>query len=242
MKKLAIAGLTMLFVGVSAMSAVAEKIPNDTPPNPSDSPGTCPAGTPEYKQLSSPTLNLAIPDGSPTGVTTPPLQFPPDGTTLNDVLFDIGIVHTWIGDLNVRVSYDHDCSPGTPAFGPVSLMCRQQLAGCPVDMCCGCSGDLVSAGGVRYRFGLIGSTKEIAATGQCPTTIPGGCYRHADESAFGLSVFSGLRKDGCWTMFLQDGAGADVGTLQNWIVYMRNNQTTAVEPSTWGAVKAGYAL
>lgn len=239
MKKLAIAGLTMLFVGASAMSAFADKIPSQGPPtNPTDSPGTCP--TDGYKSISSPALNLAIPDGSPAGVTTPPLQLPPDGSTILDVVVDLGISHTWIGDLNVQLTYDHDCSAGTAPFGPVSLMCRQQLAGCPVDMCCGCSGDL---GTGRYVFGTNGSTKEIAADANgCPAAIPAGCYRSAVESQFTFSVFSGLRKDGCWRLFLQDGAGADLGTLRDWKVSVANQQTTAVESSTWGAVKHGFAL
>jgi len=239
MKKLAIAGLTMLFVGVTAMSALADKVPSQGPPtNPTDSPGQCPVTG--YKSVSA-VVNLSIPDGSPVGVTTPPLQLAPDGSTILDVVVDLGITHTWIGDLNVQLTYDHDCSAGTPAFGPVSLMCRQQLAGCPVDLCCGCSGDLV--GGARYVFGTNGSTKEISADAQaCPATIPAGCYRQATESAFTFSVFSGLRKDGCWRLFLQDGAGADVGVLADWKVSVANQQTTAVESSTWGAVKAGYGL
>jgi hypothetical protein len=238
MKKLAIAGLTMLFIGATAMSALAEKIPNDTPPNPTDNPGQCP--TDGYKSITG-TTNLGIPDGDPTGVVTPPLTLPDDGSTILDVVVDLGITHTWIGDLNVKLNYDHDCAPGTPAFGPVALMCRQQLAGCPVDMCCGCSGDLLAGG--RYVFGTNGATKEIAADAQgCPTTIPFGCYRPAVESQFTFSVFSGLRKGGCWTLSLQDGAGADVGGLSNWKLSVANQQTTAVEPSTWGAVKAGFAL
>lgn len=237
MKKLAIAGLTMLFVGATAMSAVAEKIPNEFPPNPADAPGQCP--TDGYKFAQSPTLNLAIPDGSPVGVTTPPLTLAPDGTTILDVVVSMNITHSWIGDLNVALSYDHDCTPGTAPFGPVSVMCRQQLAGCPVDNCCGCSGDLAGT----YVFGTNGATKEIAATAaQCTAVIPTGCYRSAVESAFSFSVFSGLRKDGCWTLSLQDGAGLDTGTLQSWRISVANQQTTAVEPSTWGAVKAGFNL
>jgi subtilisin-like proprotein convertase family protein len=239
MKKLAIAGLTMLFVGMSAMSAFAEKTSSQGPPtNPTDNPGQCPVTG--YKTASA-TVGLSIPDGSPAGVTTPPLSLPADGSTILDVVVDLGITHTWIGDLNVQLTYDHDCAAGTPAFGPVSLMCRQQLAGCPVDGCCGCSGDLTA--GTRYVFGTNGSTKEISADAQgCPTVIPGGCYRQATESAFNFSVFSGLRKDGCWRLFLQDGAGADVGVLADWKVSVANQQTTAVEAATWGSVKAGYAL
>ena len=58
MKKLAIAGLTMLFVGVSAMSAFADKIPSQGPPtNPTDSPGQCP--TTGYKSINS---GIIMPD------------------------------------------------------------------------------------------------------------------------------------------------------------------------------------
>jgi len=116
-------------------------------------------------------------------------------------------------------------------------MCRQQLAGCPVDGCCGCDSDL----GGQYVFGTNGATKEIAADGQCPfPSIPNGCYREAVESQFSFSVFSGLRKDGCWTLHLQDGAFLDTGALAGWTISVANQQTTAVESSTWGAVKAGF--
>jgi hypothetical protein len=240
MKKLAIAGLTMLIVGTTAMSALAEKIPHETPSDPTDTPGNCvPAN---YKQILR-VENLQIPDGNPTGVNTPPAILPDDGSTITDVQLSLNMSHTWIGDLNVQLLYDHDCTPGTPPFGPVSVMCRQQLAGCPVDMCCGCSGDLIN--GLNYQFANTGngSTKEIAADSQgCPTTIPAGCYTAAVESQFTFSVFSGLRKGGCWFMHLQDGAGADVGSLNTWTLFVKNQQTTAVESSTWGAVKAGFTL
>jgi subtilisin-like proprotein convertase family protein len=236
MKKLAIAGLTMLFVGATAMSALAEKIPSQGPTNPTDNPGQCP--TDGYKSATS-TQTLTIPDGNPVGVTTTQLQLPPDGTTILDVVVSLGISHTWIGDMNVALNYDHDCTPSTPPIGPVSVMCRQQLAGCPVDDCCGCDGDL----GGQYVFGTNGASKEIAADVQgCPISIPNGCYRQADESLFNFSVFSGLRKDGCWTLHLQDGALQDLGVLSGWRISVANQQTTAVEASTWGAVKAGYAL
>ena len=238
MKKLAMLGLTALFACTTAMAVLAEKIPNETPPNPSDNPGQCP--TDGYKFRRSTDLFLGVPDGSPVGVQTPPLQLPPDGATVLDVVVDMAFEHTWIGDMNIKLYYDHDCSPSSIPFGPVSLLCRQQLAGCPVDGCCGCSGDMFLFG--RYAFGTNGPTKEIAAAAQgCPAEIPFGCYRQAVESQFTFSVFSGLRKDGCWYLDLQDGAGADEGTLQNWQINIANAQTTAVENATWGAVKAGFA-
>jgi len=236
MKKLAIAGLTMLLVETAAMSALAEKIPNDSPPNPSDTPGECPVVG--YKVVTSSVLNLTIPDGNPAGVTTPPIQFNPDGTTIVDVVAELAIAHTWVGDLNVRLFYDHDCTPGTAPFGPVSLLCRQQLPGCPVDMCCGCSGDLSFT--ETYFWGTNGPNKEMAAGNQCPTAIAGGCYLVASESQFTFPLFSGLRKDGCWSLNLQDGADLDVGMLQSWKIHVANQTTTAIEPSSWGAVKAGF--
>jgi hypothetical protein len=237
MKKLVIAALACLFAATFAGGALAAKVPNETPPNPSDNPGQCP--TTGYKFLRSPELFLSVPDGTPVGVTTPPLQLPPDGSTILDVVMDMEFEHTWIGDMNIKLFYDHDCSVATPPFGPVSVLCRQQLAGCPVDGCCGCSGDMFLGG--RFVFGTNGATKEIAADAQgCPSVIPYGCYRPAVESQFTFSVFSGLRKDGCWYLDLQDGAGADEGLLANWQINVANQQTTAVESSTWGAVKAGY--
>lgn len=235
MRKLAIVGLTSLLVGASALASFAEKIPGPGDPLPPDSPGQC--NTQGYKFQRSAQLNLNIPDNDPAGVTTPPLTVAGTGT-IADVVVSLEISHTYVGDLNVKLFYDHDCQPATPAFGPVALLCRQQLAGCPLGDCCGCSGDLLSGG--RYDFGTIGSSKELAAAGQCPGVIPFGCYKPALESQFTLDVFAGLPKNGCWSMNLQDGAGIDLGVLYNWEVRILNEVSTAVESSTWGAIKAGY--
>ena len=240
MKKLAIAGLTMLFVGATAMSALAEKIPNETPGDPSDNPGNCVLEG--YKQILVTENPLTIPDGDPNGVNSSVANLPDDGSTITDVSVSLNMSHTWIGDLNLQLLYDHDCTAGTPPFGPVSLMCRQQLAGCPVDGCCGCSGDLLN--GASYQFSTnAAATKEIAAdAAQCTASIAPGCYRSAVESQFTFSIFSGLRKGGCWYLHAQDGAGADTGSIQTWRLYLKNQQTTAVESATWGSVKAGFTL
>ena len=85
-----------------------------------------------------------------------------------------------------------------------------------------------------------------ACTAVCPAGVHMDplqvAFRSAVESQFAFTIFSGMRKGGCWYLHAQDGAGADTGSIQTWRLYVKNQQVTAVEPSTWGAVKAGFTL
>jgi subtilisin-like proprotein convertase family protein len=236
MKASAIAVLTLLLIGATPLVSLAEKPSNEDPGAP-DSPGNC--SVQGYKCTRSPQLNLDIPDDDPAGVFTDCIVVvPPGPDPIVDVVVSIEFSHTYIGDMNVQLFYDP--GDGSPLLGPVSLMCRQQVPGCPLDasMGFGCSGDLLQGG--RYVFGTVGATKEIAAAGQCPSVLPFGCYREASESSNPLSVFNGASKNGCWFLHLQDGAGADLGVLYNWEVCLLNDGATPVEASTWGAIKATY--
>jgi len=235
MKTSAIAGLTLLLIGATALVSFAAKDSNEDPGGP-DSPGNC--SVQGYKCTRSPQLNLEVPDDDPAGVYTDCIVVVPAGPDpIVDVVVSIEFSHTYIGDMNVELYYE---PAGEPVLGPVALMCRQQVPGCPLDdsQGFGCSGDLLAGG--RYVFGTTGATKEIAAAGQCPPALPFGCYRAASDSPYPLSIFNGANKNGCWFLHLQDGAGADLGVLYNWEVCLLNEGGTPVEASTWGAIKATY--
>jgi hypothetical protein len=65
---------------------------------------------------------IAVPDNNPAGVTTPAIQFAADGSTIADVVIDILMTHTWIGDIVATVQYDETCDGTVDATSVV--ICR----------------------------------------------------------------------------------------------------------------------
>jgi hypothetical protein len=208
-----------------AFSAGAQKIPNDSgdPVIPiqdcdiTDYKGYCLPGT----FLDCDSLLLG------------PMEVVDDGQTIADVVLELRIFQTWVGDLKVLLYYDVDCD-GTPDVGPVSALCRPQLDGCPSDGCCGCSGDVEGS----YLFSDNGTVP--LAEGDCPTVLPQGCYTPAIESEYPFSVFNGLRKGGCFWLYIVDGACADPTDLFEWCVWTLNEPPTPTQETTWGQIKNIY--
>ncbi len=221
MKKAAIVALLLVFGVFSA--ANAQKIPNDTGTNTAiDCDVT---GYKSYERTGS----WAIPDANPAGVLIGPLQTESDGTTIADVIVDISMSHTWIGDLIFTVQYDMDCDGDVDA--EAHPLCRHQLTGCPVDNCCGCSGNLSG----MYMF----DDDESSIENVCPTTFAPGCYG-PDFDGNMLSAFDGLPKGGCFWFLLQDGAGGDTGTVSAISVHLLNEGGTPTEKTSWSQIKAIY--
>jgi subtilisin-like proprotein convertase family protein len=188
--------------------------------------GYCPLDN--YKGLKF-DANVSIPDNTPAGIDVGPIVFPPDGTTILDVVVDLGITHTWVGDLIVTLTHV------SPACGvqSVDLINRPRV---PEFSTVGCSGNLV--GPDKYFFG----TGALEALGEerCTVTLPPACYAVAPENANGLMVFRGCPKDGEWWLHVSDNAGGDLGTIVNFSVHLLNEGPVAVEQASWGSVKAGY--
>lgn len=174
-------------------------------------------------------VNQPIPDFNPAGITVGPIVFPPDGSTILDLVVDLGISHTWAGDLIVTLS--HTGPGGTQS---VNLIDRP---GYPLTAF-GCSGDLVSTTVNKYYFG----TGNLAILGEstCPVTIPTQCYAVAPENANGLLAFRGVPKDGEWWLTVSDNASLDTGTLLNFSVHVLNDGPVSVETTSWGSAKASY--
>ncbi len=187
---------------------------------------TCPIDG--YKGLKY-EVNQPIPDAVPAGITAGPIVFPPDGSTILDVVVDLGITHTWVGDLVVTLTHIGPC--GTQS---VRLVDRP---GVPQSTF-GCSGDLIGGTANKYYFG----TGNLAAMGEqtCPAQIPLQCYAVAPENANGLLVFRNCPKDGEWFLNVSDNASLDVGTLINFSVHVLNDGPVSVESASWGSVKADY--
>ncbi len=168
-----------------------------------------------------------MPDANPAGATFGPLATA--GTsTIEDVILNVNISATWIGDVRLWLLYDMDCDGYAEVTG--ELLCRPGLAGCGVDGCCGCSGNL----GGWYGFDDMSASIEDA----CPSVFAPGCYG-PDYDSSGLSVFDGYASGGCFWLFCADGAGGDATSIAGWEVYVLT-AITPVEESTWGMVKAMY--
>jgi hypothetical protein len=168
-----------------------------------------------------------VPDDDVNGVTFGPL--PTAGTAaIEDVILNVEISATWIGDVRLWLLYDSDCDGYAEVTGQV--LCRHSLAGCPEEDCCGCSGNLLG----WYGFDDTAASIEDI----CPTDFAPGCYG-PDYDSSGLDVFNGYGSGGCFWLFCADGAGGDATSIGGWEVYVLT-EFTPVEETTWSLVKALY--
>lgn len=162
-------------------------------------------------------------------VVAGPLVIPDDGSTILDLVVDLGISHTWVGDLTVTLEH---IGPG--GIQSVKLLDRP---GVPASTF-GCGGDLVSTTINKYYFG----TGNLAVLGEssCPITIPTNCYAVAPENAGGLLPFRGVPKAGEWWIRVLDSGAGDSGTLINFSIHVLNDAPVSTESASWGAVKSDY--
>jgi hypothetical protein len=171
----------------------------------------------------------SVPDCDPDGVLFGPVSTPDDGTIVTDVILGLDISHSWIGDLRVALLYDTNCDGAPEHQGGV--LCRLELSGCPLDGCCGCSGNLQGI----YLFDDAETSIEALT---CPATFLPGCYG-PDADSPGLDVFDDLVSGGCFWLHVVDASCLDLGSVDSWAVYL-HTQVSPVEASTWSRIKAGY--
>jgi subtilisin-like proprotein convertase family protein len=194
-------------------------------------PGFCPLGT--YKAIKR-NVNLDIPDNDPAGLDCPDITFwdLADGSVITDVVVDLNIEHTWVGDLVITLCHTSDS-------GAVTCVNLVDRPGVP-ESSFGCSGDLVSDPENKYYFS---SRQDLALLGEtdCPTVIDPACYHTAIESVPGLEVFNGLPfGDGSWSLEIVDNGAGDTGFVYNWSVHLLADAPVSVEASSWGSIKANY--
>lgn len=173
---------------------------------------------------------VPIPDGDPNGVIVGPIIVPDDGSIIADVVIDLLVSHTWLGDLIAQVGYDATCDGSVDVFN--TIIARPGVS--PTSTF-GCSSNLLCAN--TYLFDDTGVS---LPTTPCTSSvnIPGGCYRPTGTGSSPLSVFDNLRKGGCWYLFMSDNAAADTGTICKWSVHILNQPPIGVESASWGNVKA----
>jgi subtilisin-like proprotein convertase family protein len=192
-------------------------------------PGFCPVGFYKASKLNA---NQAIEDL--LTICAPTIKFNPQpGQVIADVVIDICLDHTWVGDLTITLTH-------TSSSGEVKSVDLVQRPGVPQSTF-GCSGDLVCDPENKYYFG---SDPSLAPLGEedCDPIIPPACYAVAVENGTGLEIFRGQPcGDGFWELCITDDAAGDTGFLYNWSVHLLcESGPVAVESSTWGDIKAAY--
>jgi subtilisin-like proprotein convertase family protein len=183
---------------------------------------------------------IPIPDNSAAGIVVGSIDQPADGTLFDDVILDVQMSHTWLGDLILTLAYFQDCASASPVAS-VRVLCRQRGTNANAPVPCGsdasgfgCNGDL-SCNNVYYF-----SDDALAPMGEgvCAAAIAAGCYKPATGNS--MAVFRGLAKGGCFRLSVSDNAAADVGTVCSWSIHTRNTGPVDALTNTWGKLKAIY--
>ncbi|MBK8229074.1 MAG: T9SS type A sorting domain-containing protein [Candidatus Eisenbacteria bacterium] len=158
-------------------------------------------------------MNVAIPDNDPFGTLVGVAPLPAAGKTIDDVIVDVSMSHTYAGDLVLGLYYDVD-NDLFGDIGPVMLMCTPGIVGCAIEDCCGCEGDLNG----QYRFSDSGSG--VLGEIHCVQQLPPGCYQ-PDPSYGPLAVFAGAPDGGQWMLYAWDYEAQDTGTIVEFSVWSR---------------------
>ena len=147
---------------------------------------------------------MAIPDApaNPPGATGAPISHVinvPDSYTLADVDIDLGVTHTWVGDLIISVEHG-----GTT----VTIIDRPGFAGTGF----GCGSD-------NYDVIVDDQGSGGPIEGSCgATTTPTSPPNYTPNNP--LSAFNGMNSSGAWTITVNDNANLDTGTLDTWSLHL----------------------
>ena len=168
----------------------------DEPSDPLFQPGDCPVGVYKERKLD---VNMDIPDDDPNGIVTPPIIFNPQpGVVITDVVIDLCIEHTWVGDLVITLKH-------TSSSGVVKTADLVNRPGVP-ETTFGCASDLICDPKNKYYFGSDPSLEPMGEF-DCPSEIAPGCYAVAIENPEALTIFRGQPKgDGRWELCINDNA------------------------------------
>ena len=167
----------------------------------------------EPSPVNEPTLGCtAIPDDGYDGTigSMGCVMVPGDALIVEDVTVDLGVNHTWVGDLVVKVQ--------SPEGTVTTLMSRPGFAE-PADDgdgCCGSGEDLVAGSPVTYLNGGATSAELMGDAGGNVCEGDGLCeYSPFPDQGPGtdLSDFNGENGEGDWMVCVGDSAAADVGEI-----------------------------
>ena len=170
---------------------------------------------------------LGIPDNVAVGIADT-LEASPS-LTITDLNIALEIEHTWIGDLIFTVTHGGVTvtivdRPGVPS----------NTVGCHADLAC--TREIVLDDEAE---GAPPDSIECGDISMCSTCFPGDLVpaRSYFPNA-ALGAFDNIDQAGPWILTASDNWPADTGRICAWEV--RTNNTLAVEPATWGGIKARY--
>lgn len=223
-KGLTISAACLLIAGV----AMAEKVPTIGQPAPPMAATSCDlADYKEYRQLFDPP-QVVVNDGD---TASGQIDIADDGTTFADIIVDLDITHSWMGDLQMLVSYDRECDG--QAEGSAYVMNQPGLP--QVSATFGCSDNLDGMYLFADKAGIASLNDDCI--GDTANTFPGGCYVSREL----LGVFDGEAKGGCFTMLITDNANGDTGDVRGWSIHALNGPPNVpTEEKSWSQIKAIY--
>jgi hypothetical protein len=191
---------TVMFLAVGAAILIGcRSIPIPTEMAPAEKNDCLGAGYDRYSDGERAT----IPDASPAGIAIGPVQTPDDGSALEGVVLEIGIVHESPSDVALWLLYDSD-NDGRP-----EARARLEL--------------------YRARRGPCADRDPFA----CPSVLDGTYYfRDEGRSGaeISLSIFDGLASGGSFYLAVADTLPDDVGTVLGWAVYVERPVSCATRP------------
>lgn len=141
--------------------------------------------------------NLQIPENTPAGITSQ-LAVPGSGMATN-LRVRVGISHTWVGDLIVRLTH---------AASGVTITLMDQPGVPPGTF--GCSGKHVF---VVADDSAVGTLESACVSGN-PAYQFEGSYKPNQP----LAVFGALPLAGVWQLTVSDNSAGDTGTLVYWCI------------------------
>ncbi|MBX3406440.1 MAG: proprotein convertase P-domain-containing protein [Phycisphaeraceae bacterium] len=150
------------------------------------------------------------------------------GDPISNLRVQLNILHTWQGDVSVRLRHD---ASGTE----ITLIDRP---GSPQSSALGFSNDNFGNNTTNVPFVLTDSAAttydfpQVAAPGITNVT---GDWLPDDPFAQQLSIFNGLTATTTWTLFVQDSAGGDTGTVVRWTLCTDSLLGQAVPTGTGSA-------
>lgn len=193
-------------------------------------PQVCPVGLYKASKIN---VNMEISDTLGT-IETPGIKFNPQGNTIiTDVVIDICMDHTWVGDVTVQLKR-------TDSSGGVVTCDLIQRPGVP-QTTFGCAGDLICDPENKYYFGSD-PTHDPLGEFDCPSEIPSACYAVAIENPGCLEDYRDLLKgDGVWTLCITDDAAGDDGFIYNWSVHLKCEPgPVSVDEASFAEIKGKY--
>jgi subtilisin-like proprotein convertase family protein len=141
----------------------------------------------------------AIPDSDPDSPLCDVINITGAGGSVSDVIVDVAITHTWVGDLKLTL----ESAEGTV----LTLLDRP---GVPPGTF-GCSDD-----NMNVSFDDAAATDAATLDALCGN--PPLWYDGSAQPVDAFSALSGQNANGNWTLCVSDGAGGDLGTLDSWSI------------------------